>query len=74
MLESDINLTMSEVLEWFNSNTLSVHLDKTNYMLFTTKNQLGNNLRLLIKVNNCLFGTTTSHSKFLGIWFGDKFN
>ena len=61
-----INLEL--LLDWFKANKLTLNISKTNYMLFTNKNETHN---FQIKMNNCSINKTSSVI-FLGIHVDDK--
>jgi hypothetical protein len=44
--ESNLNIVFSIINKWFNSNLLSLNLDKTYYMQFITKNKSSNNINI----------------------------
>ena len=69
ILIDNVNATLKICLDWFNSNKLSVNLDKTNYMIFGTKS-INNSP---VKVNNT-FLEQIFHCKFLGVWIDSKLN
>ena len=73
VLETKINFSVNLVIEWFNSNRLSVNLDKTNYMIFQRRNYSFNPHSLVIKAND-KYLKQTSYCKFLGIWIDENLN
>ena len=64
---------MPKVIEWFSVNKLSVNLDKTNYMMFMTKNNSPGKPTLSIKVNDVVL-EKVNNCKFLGVWIDDRLN
>jgi hypothetical protein len=44
--ESNLNIFFCLISKWFNSNLLSLNLDKTYYMQFITKNKSSNNINI----------------------------
>ena len=65
-----INDEMVNICDWLNSNKLSLHVGKTNYMIFSPKG------KPIIHDEDILINRTTikriSHVKFLGIIIDDK--
>ena len=62
---------MSSISHWFNSNKLSLTVDKTKFTLFCKVRQ-NDNIPLALpalKINNTLI-EPVNHIKFLGILFG----
>jgi hypothetical protein len=68
-----VNSVLLTCLEWFNSNKLSVNLEKTNYMKFSTKNRVTDLNNLQVKVNDELL-EQISYCKFLGVWIDNRLN
>ena len=61
-----VNQELDKCCVWFKANTLSLNVDKTNYIIF--KNRHSN--RVYNDLNICIDGTNisrVSHTKFLGV-------
>jgi len=62
--EKSVNKIIQDINEWFNTNLLSLNLDKTNFIHFTTKNNSSVDFNIMhgnMKIDN-LYNT-----KFLGL-------
>jgi hypothetical protein len=62
--ENSVNKIFRDINWWFNTNLLSLNLDKTHYMQFVTKNSSVVDLKIIHGSNNI---TNTCSIKFLGI-------
>jgi hypothetical protein len=62
--EYSVNKIFHDINRWFNTNLLSLNLDKTHYMQFVTKNSSVVDLKIIHGSNNI---TNTCSTKFLGI-------
>ena len=62
--ENSVNKIFHDINRWFNTNLLSLNLDKTHYMQFVTKNSSVVDLKIIHGSNNI---TNTCSTKFLGI-------
>jgi hypothetical protein len=64
--EKSVNKIIQDIDEWFNTNSLSLNLDKTHFIQFVTKNsssidfsitygnnKIANNARVIYTKNNC---------------------
>ena len=66
----NVNQTLERVSTWFQVNKLSVNVEKTNYMIFHSRNKKYNNNDIKIEINNSNILQVTK-VKFLGIWMDD---
>ena len=62
--KSNIDLVMTETINWFQSNLLTLNCSKTHFLQFLTKKQ--NEIKLQITASNTLITNVTS-TKFLGL-------
>ena len=62
--KNNINQTMTEVINWFQSNLLKLNCDKTHFLQFLTKRH--NELTIKIFAFNSII-TNTNSTKFLGL-------
>ena len=62
--KSNIDLVMTETINWFQSNLLTLNCSKTHFLQFLTKKQ--NEIKLQITASNTLI-TNISSTKFLGL-------
>ena len=60
----DANKILQHIQEWFNANLISLNLEKTHFMHFTTKNNSFSNFDLIYKDKKL---TTVDSIKFLGL-------
>ena len=73
---NDLYLKFNDDLEnislWYNSNHLSINIDKSNYVIFTSRvmmskiNNLIDSTNLNLKINNNVF-SRVNHAKYLGL-------
>jgi hypothetical protein len=66
--ENSVNKIFHDINRWFNTNLLSLNLDKTHYMQFVTKNSSVIDLKIIHGSKNI---TNTCSRKFLGITLGN---
>ena len=59
-----MNIELIKVAEWFNANKLSLNLEKTNFILFSSARKTA--LRKALFLNGILL-TQTQSTKFLGV-------
>ena len=59
----DINANLQHLVTWINSNKLRVNVDKTKYMIYSYRGQMGNDI---VEQVNCV--------RFLGIMLDDRLN
>ena len=69
-LETSLNINFSSLCNWFVDNKLSIHLGKTESILFGTRRRLNKNGTLNITYNNKLI-KQKSHVKYLGCILDD---
>jgi hypothetical protein len=62
--ENSVNQIFHNINRWFNTNLLSLNLDKTHYMQFVTKNISVVDLKIIYGSNNI---TNSCSTKILGI-------
>ena len=67
-LQDTINRELDKLFAWFSVNRLSLHLGKTNYMLFRSRPP---DNELALKINNVVLPRVAA-TKFLGIIIDDK--
>ena len=70
-LNSKVNRVLKDVIKWFHSNKLSVNIEKSNYMIFRTKEDVASNIHIEIdgiEIQRIITG------KFLGVWFDQDLN
>ena len=67
-LQDTINRELDKLFVWFSVNRLSLHLGKTNYMLFRSRPP---DNELALKINNVVLPRVAA-TKFLGIIIDDK--
>ena len=60
----NINLIMTEINKWFQSNLITVNLNKTHFMQFWTKKQYDNETEIIISTS---VSTNIYSIKFLGL-------
>ena len=60
-----MNLELNKIVTWLNINKLSLNIEKTQYMLFSSKKSKYDNSRSLKSNNNHI--TRVSSIKFLGV-------
>ena len=66
-----MNYALHEIEEWLNCNKLSLNVLKTHYMIFTPKNKIIDDVRLLI----CNTAIQRAYvTKFLGVQTDSKFS
>ena len=70
VLQDTLNREIAKLFIWFSINKLSLHLGKTNYMLFRGRPP---DLELHLKINNAEIPKVTA-TKFLGIVIDDRLN
>jgi len=63
-LEQNLNKNFRIIINWFNSNFLSLNLDKTHYMQFLTKHKTSTELNIEYDTKKII---QTNSVKFLGI-------
>ena len=61
---NSINSTMIEIINWFQSNLLTLNCEKTHFLQFLTKKQ--NEIKLQIVASNSII-TNINSTKFLGL-------
>ena len=66
-VEASLNNELTLIVEWFNSNLLSINVTKTSYLIFTNKR----NTNAQIYLNNILLNRL-SQTKFLGVILSDN--
>ena len=69
-LQDTVNRELAKLYVWFSVNRLSLHLGKTNYMLFRSRPP---DNELALAINNVVLPRVAA-SKFLGIIIDDKLN
>ena len=69
-LQDTVNRELAKLYVWFSVNRLSLHLGKTNYMLFRSRPP---DNELALTINNVVLPRVAA-SKFLGIIIDDKLN
>ena len=65
-----IETDLTSVQDWFNANTLTLNLSKSNYMTFFPHSKT-EKITLDLSLNGVTLPKTTS-TKFLGTWIDDK--
>ena len=70
-LRESLNEDLVNIEEWLRCNRLSLHVLKTNYMIFATKNKLSHDVDIF--VNNVRIERVYV-TKFLGVQFDSKLN
>ena len=63
-----MNQELENVHKWFSSNRLLLNLDKTNSILFLTKDIIHNHS---LSINNCVV-SEVGFVKFLGVFINNK--
>ena len=71
LLCKQVNEEMAKIIDYFNSNGLSVSIEKTTYMIFTPKNK--KQIKMDIKIGNVSL-SESEEITFLGISFNNKLN
>jgi len=69
--EKSVNKIIQDINEWFNTNLLSLNLDKTHFVHFVTKNSSSNDFNIMHgnkKIANVY------NTKFLGLTLENKFS
>jgi hypothetical protein len=62
--ENELNLIFKNISEWFKANSLTLNLDKTHFMHFSTKNSDTMDIPIIYRNNQI---AKTDHIKFLGL-------
>ena len=62
----DANKILQHIQEWFNANLISLNLEKTHFMHFTTKNNSFSNFDIILEYKDKKL-TTVDSIKFLGL-------
>ena len=62
--KNNVNLVLTELINWFRGNLLTLNYDKTQFLQFLTKKQ--NEIKLQITASNTII-TSVSSTKFLGL-------
>ena len=70
-LESLINSELAEIAKWLKVNKLSLNINKTHYMIFTTKRKIIPGI--VINIEGHIINEVDS-TKFLGIYLDNKLN
>ena len=70
-LESSINSELAEIAKWLKVNKLSLNINKTHYMIFTTKRKIIPGI--VINIEGHIINEVDS-TKFLGIYLDNKLN
>ena len=68
-----MNEELAKVEIWFKANKLSLNLNKTNYILFTSKKKMSfvHEYAFSISIDNQCINRVTS-AKFLGVYIDDQ--
>jgi hypothetical protein len=63
--KNNINSVMTEIINWFQSNLLTLNCNKTHFLQFLTKNQ--NEIKIQIIASNSII-TNINNTKFLDLF------
>ena len=72
-LKCNMNIVLQEVMTWFQTNKLSVNIEKTNFMIYHSSFNKTPSTDFSLEINGTKLKRIDSY-KFFGIWFDERMN